>query len=67
MSERVGSDIEELWILMKIHISSNSESINYELIVIHSLSLSDPTLSDIDFVKMVWIWTTLKMSKCLKL
>ena len=41
--------MERLWILIKTHISINSKSINYDFIVIQSLSLSDPTLSEIDF------------------
>ena len=46
---------------MKTYISINSKSINYDFIVIQSLSLSDPTFSDIDFkYRMAWVWTTLK-------
>jgi len=48
MSERVG----------KI----DSKSIEDGVIWIQSRSMSDPTLSDIDFKsKMAWVWTTVKM------
>ena len=47
---------------MKTHISINSKSIKYDVIEIQSLSMSDPTLSDMDFKnKMAWVRTTLKM------
>jgi len=57
MSERVGSDIERPWIW----------SFNWFLVVLKIIiqfqirSMSDPTLSDIDWKnKMAWVWTTLK-------
>ena len=39
----------------------DSKSIEDYVIQIQSRSMSDPTLSDIDFKnKMAWVWTTLK-------
>ena len=47
---------------MIAHISNDSKSIEYDVIEILSRSMSDPTLSDIDFKnKMAWVWTTLKI------
>ena len=65
MSERVGSDIEQLWILNEnsyLSIDSvDSKSFEYVVIEIQGHSMSDPTFSDINFEnKMVWVWTTLK-------
>ena len=54
MSERVGSDIERLRIL------NHAISIDLEKFIIQfqSRSMSDPTLSDIDFKnEMAWVWS----------
>ena len=57
-SESVGSDIERLYILNDISFAS--KSFEYDIIEIQSRSMSDPPLSDIDFLnKMAWVWTTL--------
>ena len=48
MSERDGSDIERFWILND-KSTIVSKSIEYDVIEIQSRSLSDPSLSDIDF------------------
>ena len=59
MSQRVGSDIEQLlnW-MMNFWI--DSKSIKIDFIQFKSRSISDPTLSDIDFKnEIAWIWTTL--------
>jgi len=59
MSERVGSDIERLWIWMTSS-SVDFESIYKFIILFYRRSMSDPTFSDIDFKnKMAWVWTTL--------
>ena len=59
ISERVGSDIERFWILND-KSTIVSKSIEYDVIEIQSRSLSDPSLSDIDFKnKMAWVPTTL--------
>ena len=50
MSESVGSDIERLWILND-RISIDSKSIESDVIEIQGRSMSDPTLSDINFKK----------------
>ena len=66
MSERVGSDIERLWVLnnkllLITRFSIDPKSIEYLVIEIQSRSISDPTLSDIDFKnKMAMVWATLK-------
>jgi len=48
MSERVGSDIERLWIF---HIYVVSKSIEIDVIEIQSRFMSYPTFSDTDFKK----------------
>ena len=61
MSERDGSGIERLrnWMM---NFSIDSISIEDDVIQIQSRSMSDPTLSDIDFkIKMGWAWTALKI------
>ena len=61
MSEWDGSDIERLrnWMM---NFSIDSIPIEDEVIQIQFRSMSDPTLSDIDFKnKMVWVRTTLKL------
>ena len=46
----------------KIEFGLDSESIEGGVIYIQSRSMSDPSLSDIDFKnKMVWVETTLKI------
>ena len=38
------------------------KSIEHDVIVIQSRSMSDPTHSDNDFkIKIAWVWTTLKI------
>ena len=45
----------------------DSKSIEDGVIQIQSRSMSDPTLSDIDYEnKMAWVWTTLKTQQMLK-
>ena len=45
-------------IIFQIDLKSTEEYVNQ----IQSRSMSDPTLSDIDFKnKMAWVWTILKM------
>ena len=58
MSERVGSDIERLLVLNDnsydmSHISIVSKPIEDDSILIQSRSMSDPTLSDMDFKNKV--------------
>ena len=46
-----------------MNIKIVSKLIEDGIIQIHSRSMSDPTISDIDFKnKMAWVWTTLKIS-----
>ena len=60
VSEKVGSDIERLWIWMTSP-PIDFESIKKFIIQCQRRSMSDPTFSDIDFKnKMAWVWTTLK-------
>ena len=57
-SERVGSDIERLlnWMM------NFSKPLEIDVIHFKSRSMSDPTLSDINFnYKMAWVWTTLNI------
>ena len=62
LSERVGFDIQRHWNWM-MNIKIVSKLIEDGIIQIHSRSMSDPTISDIDFTnKMAWVWTTLKIS-----
>ena len=54
MSERVGSDMERLWIRMGSSLETPFQR----------RSMSDPTVSDIDFKnKMALVWTTLNFDK----
>ena len=58
MSERVGFDIERLWMTSS---SIDLESIEKLIIKFQSRCISDPPLSDIGFKnKMAWVWTILK-------
>jgi len=55
MSERDGSDKQQIWMM---NFSINVKSIEDDIIQIHIRSMSYPTLSDIDFnFKMVLVWT----------
>ena len=59
MSERSGSDIERLWVSMTSS-SIDFKSIKKFIIKFQTRCMSDPPLSDIDFLnKTVWVWTTL--------
>ena len=61
MSERVGSDIERLWILIDNSYLYRLKPIEYVVIEIQSCSMSGPTLSDIyPKNEMALVWTTLK-------
>ena len=51
MSEKVGSDIERLRILMITYFSIVLKSFEYDIIKIRSRFMSDPTFSDIDYKK----------------
>ena len=55
MSEKVASDIERLWNLI---LRSTQNRFKNDIIKIQSRSLSDPTISDIDFENKM-AWTTL--------
>ena len=52
MSEKVGSDQEQLWNWI-------SKSIEDDVIEIQSRSMSDPPLSDIDFKSKIWVWDSI--------
>ena len=60
MSERDGYDIQRLcnWMM---NFKIESKTIEDDILLILSRSMSDPSLSDIDFKnKMALVWTTLK-------
>ena len=62
MSQKIGSDIERLWIMKGNSYLYRLKSIEDEVLQIQSRSMSDPTFSDIDFKKEItWVWITLKI------